>query len=328
MDREPARDRDVVIFDVETTGTDRVRDQIIELGVQFGLDGPGGPGASQVWRIRPTCPMSPGAQAVHGISMEDLEGCPSFGDVARDIREVIDGARVLIGYNLAFDIEMLQAELHRSECPPVDLVGKQLVDPFRLWQRCEPRSLQAAHRRFVGQEFAAAHSASADVAATGRVLRGMLSHFKLAGDWTEIAQVCEPERDAWVGSSRHIRWDAEGRLVLGFGRHAGTPLSDLARGPDATYLQWILDKDFPLHVREMCRRALELEAADLIDWVRRVYSRQLAPPPPASADPDPPEPDLEPEPEGEPEVESDELDDGPVAQLGGAGEGLGGVGAH
>jgi DNA polymerase-3 subunit epsilon len=194
MDREPARDRDVVIFDVETTGTDRSSDQVIELGVQFGLDGPAGPGVGQVWRIRPSCPIHPGAQAVHGISMEDLEGCPSFGDVARDIREVIDGARVLIGYNLAFDIEMLQAELARVGLPPIDFTGKQLVDPLRLWQRCEPRSLQAAHRRFVGQEFAAAHSASADVAATGRVLRGMLSHFNLGGDWAEIAQVCEPRQ--------------------------------------------------------------------------------------------------------------------------------------
>lgn len=255
MDREPARDRDVVILDVETTGTDPARDQVIELCVQFGLDGAAGPGTSQVWRLRPSCPIHPGAQAVHGISMEDLAGCPGFAEVAREIREVIDGARVLIGYNLAFDIEMLQAEFLRNGGPPVDVSEKQLVDPLRLWQRCEPRSLQAAHRRFVGQEFAAAHSASADVAATGRVLRGMLSHFNLAGDWTEIALVCEPDR------SRQAR-------------------------------------------------------------------RDQAPTPPAARDPEVAEPDLEAGPEAGPEAESDELDDGPVAQLGGAGEGLGGVGAH
>ena len=312
MDREPPRERDIVVFDVETTGTDRTHDQVIELCVQFGLEGPDG-GSSQVWRIRPSCPMSPGAQAVHGISMDDLAGCPSFGDVARDVREVFDGALVMIGYNLAFDIEMLQAEFGRIGAPPMCLVGKQLVDPFRLWQRCEPRSLQDAHRRFVGQEFTSAHSASADVAATGRVLRGMLAHFNLAGDWTQIAQVCEPERDAWVGSSRHIRWDEEGRLVLGFGKHAGVPLSELARGPDATYLEWILEKDFPLHVREMCRRALELEAADLVDWVRRVYARRPAPARPV---------------EDSPLEDSDELEDRPIAQLGGAAQGLGGVGAH
>ena len=98
-------DRRVIVFDVETTGTDKRRDQVIELCVQFGLEG----GSSQTWRIKPAVPISPGAQAVHGISMEDLEVCPLFGMVAGAIREVFDRAEVLVGYNLAFDIEMLQA---------------------------------------------------------------------------------------------------------------------------------------------------------------------------------------------------------------------------
>src|SRR5690606_29034132 len=170
-------DRGVIIFDVETTGTDKRRDQIIELCVQYGLEG----ASSETWRIRPSVPISPGAQAVHGITMEDLALCPSFGQVAGAIRRVFDQARVLIGYNLAFDIEMLQAEFDRLGQQRLSLAGKQIIDPFRLWQRCEPRTLQDAHRRFVGEEFTSAHSATADVAATGRVLRGMLDRFRLAG---------------------------------------------------------------------------------------------------------------------------------------------------
>lgn len=266
------KDRDerrVVIFDVETTGTDNRRDQVIELCVQFGLDG----GPSHTWRIKPSAPISPGAQAVHGISAEDLECCPSFGQVAAAVREVFQQAEVLIGYNLAFDIEMLQAEFARLGQPPLDLAGKHVVDPFRLWQQREPRSLQDAHKRFVGGEFGSAHSATADVAATGRVLQGMLTQFNLGDgvEWSEIARVCEPEREAWVGTSRHIRWDDNHRLVIGFGKHGGTPLSELARGPDAGYLTWIASKDFPLHVREICRRALELDGPSLEDWVRRTY---------------------------------------------------------
>lgn len=266
-------DRRVIVFDVETTGTDKRRDQVIELCVQFGLEG----GSSQTWRIKPAVPISPGAQAVHGISMEDLEVCPLFGMVAGAIREVFDRAEVLVGYNLAFDIEMLQAEFARLGHPPLDLNGKQVVDPFRLWQQCEPRSLQDAHKRFVGEGFAAAHSATADVAATGRVLRGMLHHFQLSSDWGEIARVCEPEREAWVGSSRHLRWDENGRLVIGFGKHAGVPIGELARGPDATYLMWIANKDFPLHVREICGRALEMDGAALEAWAKSVYGEPERP---------------------------------------------------
>ena len=299
-------DRRVIVFDVETTGTDKRRDQVIELCVQFGLEG--GSSRDQItWRIKPSVPISPGAQAVHGISMDDLEVCPPFGQVAGAIREVFDRAEVLVGYNLAFDIEMLQAEFARIGQPPLDLNGKQVIDPFRLWQQCEPRSLQDAHRRFVGEAFSAAHSATADVAATGRVLRGMLHHFQLSADWREIARVCEPEREAWVGSSRHLRWDENGRLVIGFGKHAGVPVAELARGPDATYLMWIANKDFPLHVREICGRALQMDGAALEAWVKRVYGEPERPGEAggeavagATEPAEPPAPASEPEPADEP----------------------------
>ncbi|MBA2538932.1 MAG: 3'-5' exonuclease [Deltaproteobacteria bacterium] len=192
-----------MIFDCETTGIDFAQDQIIEICVQQGLDGPdGGDAAARTWRIRPSVAIQPGAQAVHGISKGDLEGCPSFPEVAQEIAAVFATADIIVGYNVAFDIAMLQAEYSRlAETHPagraLDLAGKQIVDALRLWQKCEPRSLQHAHQRFVGDQFAAAHSARADVAATGRVLAGMLKHFGLDEprvDWDRIATVSDPNR--------------------------------------------------------------------------------------------------------------------------------------
>jgi DNA polymerase-3 subunit epsilon len=259
----------VIVFDVETTGTERSRDQVIELCVQLGLDESA---SHRIWRIRPSVPIQPEAQAVHGISMEDLAGCPGFGEVAGEVRQVIEGARVLIGYNLAFDIGMLQAEFERLG-QTLELHDKVIVDAFRLWQQCEPRSLQHAHQRFVGDAFAEAHSAAADVAATGRVLRGMLRMFGLAGrDWHAIAEVCEPERASWIGPTHHVRWSPEGRAVLGFGKHAGQPLEVLARSEDGSYLRWMLSRgDFPPHVREICTRALEQPAEQLVAWLESTY---------------------------------------------------------
>src|SRR5262249_40380611 len=156
----------IVVFDCETTGTDRLNDQVIELCIQRGL-GDGAP--SQTWRIRPAVPIHPGAQAVHGIALADLEGCPAFAAVADEIAAVFDETDVIVGYNIAFDIDMLQAEYTRIGKAMLDLTGKKVVDAFRLWQQCEPRSLQHAHLRFVGAGFEAAPTAPADVAATGRV---------------------------------------------------------------------------------------------------------------------------------------------------------------
>jgi DNA polymerase III subunit epsilon len=255
----------IIVFDCETTG--------IELCVQHGLD----PDCrSQTWRIKPSVPIAPAAQAVHGISMEELADCPSFAAYADTIVEVFANADVIVGYNLSFDIDMIQAELARLGRAPLDLAGKQIVDAFRLWQQCEPRSLQHAHRRFVGDDFEAAHSASADVAATGRVLVGMLQHFKLDGrDWSQIASVCDPGRASWVGPSRHLRWEGE-VVVLGFGKHMGMPVHELAAGPDRSFLRWVIDRDFPPHVGEICRAALDLSGDEFVAWTRRRYG-QAAP---------------------------------------------------
>ncbi|HWN71067.1 MAG TPA: exonuclease domain-containing protein [Haliangium sp.] len=263
------RTGEVIVFDVETTGTERARDQVIELCVQLGLDEDA---PHRIWRLRPSVPIQREAQAVHGISMEDLAGCPGFGEVADEVRQVFEKARVLIGYNLAFDIGMLQAEFERLG-QSLDLHDKVIVDAFRLWQQCEPRSLQHAHQRFVGDAFAAAHSAAADVAATGRVLRGMLDMFGLAGrEWAAIAEVCEPERASWIGPTHHVRWSPEGPAVLGFGKHAGQPLDALARNEDGSYLRWMLSRgDFPPHVREICTRALEQPAEQLAAWLESTY---------------------------------------------------------
>ena len=291
----------IIVFDCETTGIDFTRDQVIELCVQHGL---GEMPPSQTWRIRPAVPIHPAAQAVHGITMADLEHCPPFAAFADEIAAVFASADVIVGYNLSFDIDMLQAEYTRIGKPLLDLNGKQIVDAFRLWQQCEPCSLQHAHRRFVGDEFAAAHSASADVAATGRVLVGMLRHFNLhEQDWGSIASVCDPGRASWVGPSKHLRWEND-VIVLGFGKHMGAAVHELATSPDRSFLAWVIGKDFPVHVAEICRAALEQPGDAFIAWARQRYG-QAAPtaqPPfaaqlPVSASlppPPPPQPTIDP----------------------------------
>lgn len=268
----------ILVFDVETTGTDKQRDQVIELCMQFGLDDDA---PNRTWRIKPLVEMNPRAQAVHGISAADLAECPTFVAVADEIREILENSEILVGYNLRFDIEMLQAEYKRLRQPPLDLASKPIVDPFRLWQQCEPRSLMDAHRRFVGSEFEAAHSASADVAATGRVLHGMLKSFGIGKDWSEIADKCEPERASWIGGTNQVRWDEDGKPVLSFGRHAHIPLSELSRGPDADYLRWVVSADFPEHVQLMCSKALELDEGDYLRWVEATHGLPKNAPPAA-----------------------------------------------
>ncbi len=182
----------LLIFDVETTGLQRDRDQIIELALQASL---AGDAPRRCWRFRPSVPIDPASQRIHGISMKDLAGERPFADHAAELQGQFCGARVLIGYNVGFDLDMLQAEFQRAGLDPLDVAGKLIIDPYWLWRKMEPRGLQQAHERFVGTAFEGAHRAMADVVATAAVLSRMLAAYELDGaDWPVIAALCEANK--------------------------------------------------------------------------------------------------------------------------------------
>lgn len=270
-------DTTIITLDVETTGKDRAADQIIELAVQYGFATADHRPPRTVWRFKPTKPVGDSAK-IHGITDEALAAEQPFRVHAQRIGEVIDEAEILIGYNIQFDIDFLCAEFARARVIFPSLANKRVIDGLRLWQSQEPRTLTAAHRRFVGGDFADAHSAGADVAATANVVLGMIGQFNL-GDrtWDEIARISDPDRLTWLGHSNHVCWRNE-TPVVNFGKHAGKPLLDPEiRG----YLSWMLKQDFPAHVREIVQAAVKLQDR-FVAWARTKY-----PPPAAPPEPDP-----------------------------------------
>lgn len=279
MPHETYSEPQLVVLDVESTGKERATDQIIELCLRFGL----GPEAeSRTWRIRPSIAIHPEATAVHGITPEAVAACPLFPDVVSEFLPLIAHADVIVGYNVAFDLDMLQAEISRATIPPLDLSGKQIIDVLRLWHHIEPRTLVAAHQKFCKTELVDAHQAEADVAATARVLLAMLETFGLtARSWSEIAAVSNPfaNRTAWLGPSPHVQWDKSGAVVFGFGKYKGCQVAHADQG----FLKWLLAKDFPPHVKKICTVALE-RPRQFVDWVTTFYPRPAAQTPEAPQD--------------------------------------------
>lgn len=270
----------IVVLDVETTGKEKATDQIVELCLRFGL----GPEAeSRTWRIKPAVPIHPEAEHVHGITMEMLADCPAFDAACGEFLPLIGEADMLVGYNVAFDLDMLQAEVARAAIPPIDLSGKLIVDVLRLWQYNEPRTLVAAHAKFCGEDLANAHQASADVAATARVLEKMLATFGLSDKpWPEIAAISDPfaNRSTWIGPSPHIQWDESGGVVFGFGKYKGQQVVHA----DAGFLRWVLAKDFPPHVSKICKVALE-RRRQFLEWIATYYPRPAAKTPDQNGNP-------------------------------------------
>jgi hypothetical protein len=192
-----------------------VRDQIIELCIQRGLSNDCPSTEIKTWRIKPAVTIHPGAQAVHGIKQEDLDACPAFGELADEIAAAFATADVIVGYNITFDIDMLQAEYARIGRPLLDFTPKKIVDAFRLWQQCEPRSLQHAHQRRRQRSKRRTRPTCRYGPRARRYAARVRARW--SGDRADRHQADRCRRSRGVGRpSRHLRW----KEVVVFGQEA------------------------------------------------------------------------------------------------------------
>lgn len=161
-------------------------------------------------------------------------------------------------------------ELQRAGYPPFNESGKLIVDPKRIWQVMEPRSLGDAHRRFVGSDLKKAHAAANDASATANVLKGMLSAFALQDKtWRELARLCDVDRARWIGGTSHLQWRGE-KVCLSVGKHKWRPVTEIA-AQDPGYLRWLISSDFPEHVKRIVREALARPSAEFSAWLHDEY---------------------------------------------------------
>ena len=121
---------DYVAFDLETTGLVAASDRVVEFGaVRFEASG------RELGRfarlVNPGRAMSPGAQAVHGISDGDVAGAPPVRAVLPAFLEFLGnpGETTLLAHNAAFDAAFLGRELGWLGWPPP---GHVVVDTLAL----------------------------------------------------------------------------------------------------------------------------------------------------------------------------------------------------
>lgn len=260
-------DPTVLILDTETTGVNKEKDEIVELCIQFGFDTPEGIAPSETLLVKPSIPIPEDAAKIHGITDEHVKDAPAFAACAEWLSYQFEQAQVIVGYNIGFDLEMLAAAFRRAKIKPPDFDSKIVIDAYHLWRAKEPRKLSDAYAAFIGGTMDNAHSAAADVQATGRITLAMLERYGLLGkDWTEIQLVADPDRAAWLGPSRHVQWRA-GKITFAFGKYSGTEVTRV----DAGFLEWVIGKDFPAHVKLICRAVLAVvrkqrTAAQFVSW--------------------------------------------------------------
>jgi DNA polymerase-3 subunit epsilon len=242
----------VVVFDLETTGTNIVTDRIVQfcasiyhLGDQPGFSND--PSDCLYFMVNPGIPISPEASEVHGITDADVEGRPKFSEMANQVVDFLQG-RYLVGYNInSFDVPFLAEELHRcgiSWRPPGS------IDVLNIWRKAEPRNLVEAAKRFAEMDHIDAHDALADVMATGLVMRGMVRKLEAINGMglDELAQYSRME-DAI--DLKGVIIMKNGQPCFNIGERKGRPVAD-----DPGFAKWILTKDFTHDTKQVIRRIL------------------------------------------------------------------------
>ena len=245
----------LLFFDIESTGLNVASDRIVEISiVKVSPGGPGQPNDVEVKtrRINPTIPITPGAQAVHGISDEDVKDCPTFKQVAKSLAQLMEGCDIA-GYNsLKFDIPMLAEEFLRAGVD-FDFRKRKLVDVQNIFHKKEQRTLKAAYKFYCGQNLDNAHSAEADTMATYEVLEAQLDRYgndeedPLQNDVAYLAKYSCQNR--FVDYAGRIALNDDDEPVFNFGKHKGRRVVDvLAKEP--SYYSWMMDGDFTLDTKQ------------------------------------------------------------------------------
>ena len=178
---------ELVVFDLETTGVNVEHDRVVTAHVGR-LGSTGELIEYRDWLVNPGVEIPAAAAAVHGISTEraSAEGV----EPARAIAEIVallaqwrDAGAPLVAYNASYDLTLLDREARRYGLEP--FVPGVVIDPLIIDKAVDryrkgKRTLTVACEVY-GVVLDAAHDASADAVAAGRVAQALLrKHPELA----------------------------------------------------------------------------------------------------------------------------------------------------
>jgi DNA polymerase-3 subunit epsilon len=174
----------VGVFDLETTGIDVTADRIVTAHVGL-LDAEGRVIRARDWLADPGVEIPDGASAIHGISTAHarLHGHPArevVDEVVTALRALLDAGIPVVAYNAPFDFSMLKYEALRHGVPPIEspspVIDPLVVDKaYDRWRRGK-RTLEVVAAHYAVR-LDAAHEASADAVAAGRVAQALAERF-------------------------------------------------------------------------------------------------------------------------------------------------------
>lgn len=244
MSKELMLERPLAFIDLETTGTNVAMDRIVEIAIVKVM--PDGQIHKKIKRLHPGMPIPKCSTDIHGITDEMVRDCPSFKQVANELKQFLENCD-LAGYNSnRFDIPLLVEEFLRAEMP-FETEDRKFIDVQKIFHMMEKRTLGAAYKFYCKKDLDDAHNAEADAMATFEVLKAQIHRYaELQNDVPSIAEFTGEED--FVDFARRIIFQ-DGVEVFNFGKHKGRPVKDVLK-EEPQYYDWMMKADFPLHTKQ------------------------------------------------------------------------------
>lgn len=243
--------RPIVFFDLETTGTNPLRDRIIE--ISYLKVGQEGIMEENTYRVKPVDTLGrqvksdPSAVAVHGITDESLADEPTFRELSDELWRVFADSDIA-GYNSnKFDLPLLIEEFVRAGID-FRLTGRNLIDVQNIFYKHEPRTLKAAYRFYCDKDLVDAHQASADVKATYEVFVAQLEKYDMGEDTEAVA--LHARLGDHLDLSGRLSRDKDGDAVFNFGKFKGKKVKAVFR-QEPSYYSWMMDGDFAKDTKDI-----------------------------------------------------------------------------
>lgn len=267
----------LVVFDLETTGLDLVKDRIIQISYIKVM--PSGEEIRENLFVNPGKHIPPVVQELTGISDADVANAPSFKEIAASLAAKFKGCD-FAGFNSNhFDIPILAEEFLRAGVD-FDFSSARLIDAQTIFHKMERRNLAAAYKFYCGRKMEddfEAHRADQDTEATYRVLMGELDKYspevqedperQLPNDMDALAEFSNNNDN--VDFAGRIVWKdvagPDGKPVLGedgkplrqevfnFGKHKGESVEDVLQR-DPGFFSWMLASDFTYNTKQVLMR--------------------------------------------------------------------------
>jgi len=239
---------DLVVLDVETTGTDVDEDYICQFAAVKYVNNK--QVDELVFLCKPPVPIPTEASEVHGIYDEDLVKEKPFKDYAQDVVEFCKGCMIGSFNGKNFDMPLLDREL--SESGHENIFDESIIyDAYPLYVEHNPRNLENAYRYYgCGEDLSGAHDALVDVLATGDIIIKQTE--KEGEDIHAVAEKTCPLPDKRVGFAGKILFDEDNDPYITFGKYKDTKLKDM----DVGYLSWMLKQDFDKATKQYIRNFL------------------------------------------------------------------------